>query len=141
MKHLPYAKILRFCLVGAANAVIYALSTSIYIVQVGIGDKTASVLGFCTAVPFAFLAHRSFTFSSRGLARDELPRFVVTQLASLLTSVFAMGAAVDLLGFHYSVGIFGGIVLVPIVTFLVLNKWVFQQQSTTATRSISKRLD
>jgi putative flippase GtrA len=138
MRHLPYAKIFRFCLVGAANAVIYALSTSIYIVQFGIGDKTASVLGFCTAVPFAFLAHRSFTFSSRGLARIELPRFIVIQLASLLTSVFAMGAAVDLLGLHYSAGIFGGVVLVPVVTFLVLNKWVFRHQAALS-RSLLNR--
>jgi putative flippase GtrA len=140
MKHLPYAKIFRFCLVGAANAVIYALSTSIYIAQFGIGDKTASVLGFCTAVPFAFLAHRSFTFSSRGLARDELPRFIVTQLTSLLTSVFAMGAAVDLLGLHYSAGILGSRAG-PRRDFLVLNKWVFRHQARTAARFMTRRGD
>ena len=64
----------------------------------------------------------------------RLPRFIAAQLASLLTSVFAMGAAVDFLGLHYSVGIVGGIVLVPIMTFLVLNKWVFRNQVSSGIR-------
>ncbi len=123
-----YRKFLRFGIVGVANTAIYAAATAAYISALGIGDKTSSVLGYCTAVPLAFLAHRSFTFSSRGLIRAELLRFTITQVTGLLVSVFAMGAAVDYFGLHYSLGIVGGTVLVPIMTFVVLNLWVFRNQ-------------
>jgi hypothetical protein len=52
-----------------------------------------------------------------------------------------MGAAVDLLGLHYSAGIFGGVVLVPIVTFLVLNRWVFRHQARRTAKFMTRRVD
>ncbi len=128
IEHKLRVKFARFATVGVANTIIYATATAVYISGLGIGDKMASVLGYCTAVPFAFLAHRAYTFSSRGLIRSELLRFAITQGTSLLVSVFAMRVAVDYLGLHYALGILGGAVLVPIVTFIVLNKWVFRNQ-------------
>ena len=125
---LKYAKYIRFCLVGGANAAVYAAATFTYIAHIGFGENLASVLGFFTAVPFAFVAHRFFTFASRGLVGVELLRFVATQIASLLTSVLAMAVAVDLLGLHYGFGVLAGVLLVPLITFFVLNKWVFRNQ-------------
>ena len=95
---LKYAKFIRFCLVGGGNAIVYAGATSTYIAYFGLDESLASVLGFFTAVPFAFVAHRYFTFASRGLAGVELLRFVATQMASLLTSVLAMTVVVDFFG-------------------------------------------
>ena len=126
---LKYTKFIRFCLVGGANAIVYAAATFTYIAHFGFGENLASLLGFLTAVPFAFIAHRFFTFASRGLAGVELLRFVATQIASLLTSVLAMTVVVDLLGLHYGFGVLAGILVVPIITFFVLNKWVFRNQT------------
>ena len=94
--------------------------------------RFASVLGYFTAVPFAFYAHRSYTFGSQGAVKLELRRFVIAQATSLLVSVFAMAAAIDYFGLHYAVGIIGGIVLVPIVTFLALDLWVFSDQNSSS---------
>jgi putative flippase GtrA len=118
-------KLFRFGIVGLVNAIIYAFSTSIYISEFGFGVKIASIAGFCTALPLAFFAHKSYTFASQGLLVTELHRFIITQTLSLLVSVFAMSAAVDYFGLHYYVGIFGAIILVPFMVFLILDNWVF----------------
>lgn len=110
------------------NAVIYAVVTAFLVSQFGIGSKMASVLGYCAALPIAFVAHRSYAFGSRGVISSELRRFGITYLTGLLVSVLAMGMAVDYLGLHYSFGIVVGIALVPIVTFFVLDNWVFVDQ-------------
>jgi len=124
------AKFIRFALVGGCNAVIYAVATAVYFETGYFGEKLASALGFLTAVPFAFFAHRFFTFASRGAIGGEWLRFVVAQFASMGTSLGAMWLAVDVLGWHLAYGIFAGIVLVPIMTFLVLNRLVFKHQSS-----------
>ncbi|CAG1021905.1 hypothetical protein MTYM_01336 [Methylococcales bacterium] len=121
-------KVFRFATVGLVNAIIYAASTSFYISELGFGGKMASVLGFSTALPFAFFAHRTYTFASQGLLTVEVRRFVITQGVSLLVSVFAMGATVDYLGLHYAVGIIAAIAFVPFVVFLILDNWVFSSQ-------------
>lgn len=124
---------------GGANAVIYTVATWAYVAHLGMGEKTASMLGFCTAVPFAFLGHRAITFSSRGFIGTEWIRFVATQLASMATSVAAMWLAVDLLGQHFAYGVFAGIVLVPIFTYLVLNRWVFRHQPVGGRQGLGQR--
>lgn len=122
-------KFTRFAAVGLTNGLIYAVATAVYISLLGIGDKLASLLGFVTAIPYAFFAHRAFTFSSDGSLTQELWRFTLTQATSMLISVAAMAAAVDYLGAHYIVGIIGAVTLVPIANFIVLDNWVFKAQS------------
>ena len=119
------SKLLRFASVGIANGIIYGFSTSMFASGFGIDAKIASVLGYFTAVPFAFFAHRSYTFGSQGAVKLELRRFVITQSTSLLVSVVAMAAAIDYFKLHYVIGIIAAVVLIPIVNFLALNIWVF----------------
>jgi putative flippase GtrA len=125
-------KLLRYATVGVANAIIYGVSTAFYIHTFGIDGKIGSVLGYCTALPFAFIAHRSYTFSSQGAVKIELLRFAITHATSLLVSLIAMAAAIDYFGLHYAFGIIGGVVLVPIVTFLALDLWVFSDQNSSS---------
>jgi putative flippase GtrA len=127
-----WLKFARFVVVGGFNAVVYFGSTYFYVVGLGLGSNVASVLGFLTAVPLAFVAHRSFTFASKGPIGGEWGRFVVAQIASLATSLLAMWITVDVLGGHFAYGIVAGIVFVPIMTFVVLNRLVFRQQPARA---------
>lgn len=123
-----FNKLVRFVIVGGGNAIVYFAATYVYFKLGLAGEKTASILGFLTAVPFAFFAHRSFTFGSRGAIGGEWMRFVTAQIASMITSVMAMWIAVDVLGGHVAHGILAGIVLVPLMTFAVLNRLVFRHQ-------------
>jgi putative flippase GtrA len=121
-------KVFRFASVGIANSIIYALCTSVLVSGFGLNGKLASMIGYLTAVPFAFFAHRSFTFVSHGALTSELRRFVLAHVTSLLVSVIVMAIAIDFFNFHYSVGVIAGVVLVPIANFIVLNSWVFRNQ-------------
>ena len=100
-------------------------------VLVSLGQRVRLV-AWSLGLPLAFLAHRAFTFSSRGIIGVEWIRFVATQLASMVTSVAAMSLAVDVLGLHYLFGLIAGIVLVPVLNYLALNRWVFQHQTLAA---------
>jgi putative flippase GtrA len=124
----PFAKLVRFALVGATNGIIYAAATALYIEILGVNSTLASGMGYFTVLPFAFVAQREFTFAGRGRVGLELIRFVATHLASLGVSVLAMFTAVDYLGLHYIVGIAAAIGLVPLVTFFVMDRWVFRNQ-------------
>ena len=125
-------RLLKFACVGVINSVIYGISTALYVSQLGIDGKIASILGYCTALPFAFFAHRAYTFESTGEVRIEVRRFVITQVTSLLVAVFAMAAAIDYFGLHYAVGIVGAVVLVPLVNFFALDLWVFRHRTRSS---------
>ena len=129
MRSLP-TRLFRFASVGVVNGIIYGVFTSFFVSRFGLDGKIASVLGYLTTIPFAFYAHRSYTFGSRGAVKLEFRRFVITQAIGLLVSLFAMATIIDYFELHYSIGIIVAVVLVPIVNFLVLNTWVFSTRKT-----------
>ena len=129
MRSLP-TRLFRFASVGVVNGIIYGVFTSFFVSRFGLDGKIASVLGYLTTIPFAFYAHRSYTFGSRGAVNLEFRRFVITQAIGLLVSLFAMATIIDYFELHYSIGIIVAVVLVPIVNFLVLNTWVFSTRKT-----------
>lgn len=119
------SKVVRFPLVGVLNTVLYGVATSFYIGTLGVGNELASLLGYLTSVPVAFVAHRSFTFGHSGAAGSALFRFVVVHLFGMLASWLSMKVAVGYLGFHYAVGIVATMVIVPALSFIVMTYWVF----------------
>ena len=120
------AKVLRFSTVGLANAVIYALVTAASIHFIGISARTGALVGYVATLPFAFFAHKHFTFRKNGDAACQVLRFLITYFCGLLVSVLAMDISVDRFGLHYMVGIAIAVILVPIVTLVVLDHWVFR---------------
>jgi putative flippase GtrA len=122
-------KFLRFTAVGAISGVLYALATAASIRGWGIDSRSAAVVGWSVALPFNFLAHRRHTFRSRGIFTVDLFRYVIMQMSNILLSVGAMAVAVDLLALHYVFGILAAIVVVPIVTYFVLDNFVFPRQA------------
>ena len=119
------SKLLRFPVVGALSSALYAASTWFYIARLGLDENVAAFAGYATAIPFSFLGHRNFTFGSRGGARAELVRFAVVHAAGVLVAWASMQAS-SRLGLHYAVGIVAAVVLVPLVSFLVLDRCVFR---------------
>lgn len=119
-------KIVRFPIVGVVNSLVYAVATTAYISQFQVGSKAASLLGYLTALPVAFFGHRRFTFGSTGSVSAQMRRFCLVHAVGVFVSWLAMGAAVDFFSLHYAVGIFGAVVLVPIISFFVFDRWVFR---------------
>ena len=132
---LSRSKLVRFPIVGLASTLIYAVSTAAYIAHLGLGTQVAALAGYGTAIPFSFLAHRSFTFGSAGGVRIEFIRFAVVHAVGAILSWLSMGLAVERLHLHYAVGIVGAVVLVPLVSFLLFDNWVFKSGTERTARS------
>jgi hypothetical protein len=65
------------------------------------------------------------TFWSSG----EAVRFLIAQGINLAISVLAMTVVTYNLHMSYVFGIIAAVVIVPIINFFVLDRWVFQNQS------------
>jgi putative flippase GtrA len=128
------AKISRFSLVGAANGLIYAAATAGFISLAGLPPALASAAGYMCVLPFTYLAHKRFTFRSDDPHSTSLWRFIVTFVAGLLTCLALMELVVSYLRLPYLFGIAAGILCVPIITLLVLDKWVFRMQADRGVR-------
>jgi len=139
---LSYApKLARFGAVGLINGALYAAATSVSVQVLGLSATSSSAIGYLFAIPFAFLAHRSFTFRSRVCVWRQARRFALVHGTSLAVSVGAMAGAVHLLGLNFVAGIVAALVLVPAVTFVVFDLWVFPTQKADASiHSASKDL-
>jgi putative flippase GtrA len=122
-------KLTRFVFVAAVSAALYALGTSLSIRNWGIDGRWAVVVGYALALPFNFMAHRHHTFRSRGVLTADLLRYVVMQLVNLALCFGAMVIAVNVFALNYVVGIVAGIVVVPVATYLVMDRYVFRLQT------------
>ena len=120
-------KALRFGFVGALSGLVFAVTTTILTGWIGMNPKLASVAGYLVSMPLNFAGNRRFTFKSENMLSVELLRFILLHTCNVLLTVFAMGAAVDLLKLHYTFGIIASIVVVPCVNFATMNWWVFRK--------------
>lgn len=117
----------RFAAIGIASTAIYA-ALAFAFSHLGLAATGASVLAFLLAAIFSYAGHKYVTFVSGGRHTFELPRFlalsvaglaVVSVLPALLTGVLALPAAVPFLL---------ACVVIPVVNYVVLGRWVFASQ-------------
>ena len=120
--------IARFAGVGGVSSVLYAVVTVVSVSALHLHHDVAALMGFAVAMPFNFILHRRFTFRSVGMVQSDLQRYAVMQGVNVLLSLGTMALSVDGFGLPYAFGIFGAIVLIPFVTYFVMDRWVFQQK-------------
>jgi putative flippase GtrA len=125
----PIAKVLRFSGVGVASGALYALGATASLHVWDLDGRLAVVVGYAVSLPFNFLAHRHHTFRSRGIFSTDLVRYILIQFLNFGACLVAMMIATEFLALPYAVGIVGGVVLSPLITFLALNFFVFRNQS------------
>jgi putative flippase GtrA len=122
------ARAARFGFVGAISTCIYAAIASILVGFVHLSPKPASVVAYLIAMPLNFLANRVISFRSDGPLQRESLRFVVMHVSGMAVAYGSMSLATDYLGSNYMVGIAIAAVLVPALSFLVANFWVFEKR-------------
>jgi len=120
-------KAVRFAGVGAISGLVFALVT-LCAARLGLDPKLASAAGYLVSIPVNFIFNRCFSFRSENSLLSDAPRFLFVHACNLLVTAFAMGVVVDVLGLHYAVGVVVAIVLVPGVSFLAMNGWVFRKR-------------
>ena len=123
------AKLLRFTGVGVFSGLFYAAVTTLSVSAAGISATTASMIGYAAVIPLNFVLQRTYTFRSGGLFTSDVAKYVVVQVANLVLCAAAMTAVVELFGLHYFFGIVAAVLIVPLVTYFVMDRWVFSRQS------------
>jgi putative flippase GtrA len=123
------AKLLRFAVTGAVNGLTSGAVILTLILGYGLSAIVATVIGYLAAVPLSFIGHRHLTFRSTGRWTPEFRRFCLTFATGLLASVLIMQASTVWAGFPPVYGVALCIVIVPLITFVILNVWVFRNQA------------
>lgn len=118
-------KLSRFATVGVANTLVYVLATHLYADVFAVSAAVASALGYATAVPMAFFGHRHLTFKAKGALSQQFVRFLGNQLFGFVLAVVIPWLMTDLLAWPISLGMGATILAVPVVSYLVMDKWVF----------------
>ena len=122
---LPFAKLSRFGTIGALNTATYAILSSGLIGLLGVEATLSSAIAFAGCLPLAFWSHKLITFRSDKRGRDEFLRFTLVQVLSFAVATLTMFVCVHLLGLHHLVPILVTILIVPLISFIVMERWVF----------------
>ena len=125
IEKIPLGKLIRFALTGAVSALIYSLSTHFYSQAFAVSAAFTSGMGYATAIPCSFLAHRHLTFEAKGKLSPQFVRFCATHLLGFLLSIAIVWLITDLWGWNIWIGMIITIILIPIISYLLMDKWVF----------------
>jgi putative flippase GtrA len=123
---LSNRRISRFVLIGIASTVLYAVLAFAFARMEGLGATGASVLAFTLAAVFSYAGHKYVTFVSDGAHRLELPRFLVLSASGLAVAIALPGLLTEMLGMPAAIPILLTCLIVPVVNYVVLGRWVFR---------------
>lgn len=123
------AKFARFGCVGAISGGLYAIVTVVLVSLFNLDAALASVFGYVAAVPVNFVGQRSFAFRSKSAVAPQVPRFLLTHSANIALSYGVMALATNVFNLSLYWGMIGTIVCIPIVTYFVLDRWVFSDRT------------
>jgi len=116
----------RFAAIGVASTVLYA-ALAFGFSHIGITATKASVLAFALAAVFSYAGHKYVTFISGGSHALELPRFLMLSVAGLAVVSILPAFLTDILGLPAAVPFLLACVVIPIVNYVVLGRWVFRR--------------
>lgn len=125
---ISHGKISRFAVVGILATLIFAACASLLSGGAGtalLPPAIASVSAYLIAGMFSYAGHKYFTFASGGAHRFEAPRFIT--LTGVGIGISALVPAIMVNGFSlpWFAPIIATCILVPMVNYLVLDRWVF----------------
>jgi putative flippase GtrA len=135
-------RLLKFASVGLAATVLYALCAWLF-TSAGsryLSAATASVAAYVVAAIFSYLGHKFFTFMSAGSHRFEAPRFAVLTGSGLAAAYLLPLLLVGQLGLPVAIPILLTCILIPVVNFVVLERWIFSGRSTAGLGRDPKRV-
>jgi putative flippase GtrA len=128
------AKFIRYGIVGGLSSIFYGCCTWLLVQVSSLPPVVASVAGYLLAIPFSFFMQRKFAFRSGGPVRLEAPRFLLTHAINIIASICIMHVTVHVLQVDYRLGVVQTMVLIPLLSFLALNLWVFRHTENPRAR-------
>jgi putative flippase GtrA len=121
------ARILRFAVIGGVSTLIYAVLTLALSAMHGFGMPVtiASIAGYGAGAVFSYCGHRFVTFMSDGAVGFEIVRFACATALGFLLSVGLAVILADVAGLPPLVPVAIASILVPVLNFIILRKFVF----------------
>ena len=121
-------RLIRYFVAGVSVSLGYTL-TIIALVDWGpaLNPELANVVSFLLWTVASYLAHRGFTFRFEGAYGDSAFRFIVVSAVKLLASMAVMVLITRYYESSYLVGILLNWVVLPLISYVVMKVWVFQQ--------------
>ncbi len=118
---------MRFLVVGGTTFVIYFV-LQFLLEWANLGPYAALTIAYAAAAAYHFLTNRHFTFRSSaadGGIVATLPRYASVALLTYVISLIVVKLVMSG-GFRIQVGMFAGIVLTTIVSFVLAKSWIFR---------------
>ena len=117
-------KLLRFALVGAMTAVIFA--TMIYVFeQAGLSNIPSTVLSYGFAITFQYFGHSIFTFRSPVKDYTQMSRFLTVNFIGLIVSVVCIDHISPLFGVPRTATALVLVFLLAMSNYLAFRLWAF----------------
>jgi len=112
-------RIIIFGIVGVSATLIHVLVAHLF--HAAVKDRfTASLVGFCLAFVFSYLAHRRFTFNDA--IKGSTVRFAIVAGSGFVFSLFVLD---HLAAFPAWLALTLSIGVIPLWSFLMSRLWVF----------------
>ncbi|WP_292534033.1 GtrA family protein [Mesorhizobium sp.] len=139
---LAARRLIKFALVGIAATVLYALCACLFSSAGSryLSPATASVAAYAVAAIFSYLGHKFFTFMSAGSHQFEAPRFAALTGSGLAAAYLLPLLLVGQLGLPVAIPILLTCILIPVVNFVVLERWIFSGRAVASLAHDTKRV-
>lgn len=118
------ARLSRFSLIGVAATLTYLLVAGLLVLATSIKPTTASFIAYCCGIPVSFYGQSRFTFRVEKSRLSHLLKFAVVTAFGMTISYGSVLLAAAL-RVHPLAGVLMAAVAVPIMSFAMMNIWVF----------------
>jgi putative flippase GtrA len=125
------SKLVRFGAIGLFNSLLYAFLSSLLISYFKLAPTLSSAIAFSACLPLSFWSHKRITFLSGNKASDEFIKFGTVQGISFCVAL-ALMYGVTQLGLHYAFAILSTLIVVPYISFIAMDRWVFRLKGPQA---------
>lgn len=129
----------RFVIVGGASTLVYGVVTAMLIAHADMQPVVGSALGYLASIPFNYVFQRVFAFNSKNPPGAEFMRYMIVHASNLALSTLSMYAITEWMNADYRIGIVTTMVLVPVIVFVLLDRWVFNARNDRYTRHANRK--
>jgi putative flippase GtrA len=120
------ARLFKFAVAGGAATLTHVVVFVILVEAFDVAAVFAAIPAFLIALFVSYYGNRTWTFQSKGSHSVELPKYTVAALNGLLLNIAITYVVVNLIGAPYVIALLLVVSVVPLVTFFISRKWVFE---------------
>ena len=117
---------IKYLIFGILTTVVSVVSYTVLASFIGINYLISNLLSWIIAVLFAFITNRLYVFKSSGKLKNEIIKFYISRMASLLIETLIMFIMVEVLNFDDLLVKIGAQFMVIILNYVLSKIFVFK---------------